>query len=226
MLLPVGEPLSVRVDVIHVSSPALSTRAGWIRRFDDGVYEVDLEEDAADIAEGSRVVLNWAEAPGRRVTATVVHRQGRRLEAQEKRAQRPDHRIWPRQVGGVDLCYRVLDAGADQERRAWMDGELGVDDRWHRPDPFMNFSVTGLRFDDGETCRSGDTLLCELGIPGEARRWRGIARVVRVWPIPEGEQDPTSEGASHRVAVQFTDLPSDAAEALTHYTLRMQRTAL
>lgn len=225
MLLAVGDDLEVRVDVIHVSSPNMRTRNGWIRRFDDSVYHVELEDEAPDITAGSRVVLNWSEGRGRRVSATVTHRDGCRLEARERRAAPVDQRLWPRQVGGVHLRYRVLRAEEGERLwRAWMDGEDVGDGPWRNPDPFMNFSVTGLRFDDDCDCQSGDVLICELGIPGTDHAWRAAARVVRVWPVPEEEREAGS--TAKRVAVQFTELPTDAAEALTHYTLRLQRSTL
>jgi hypothetical protein len=89
------------------------------------------------------------------------------------------------------------------------------------PDPFMNFSVTGLAFDDIESCRADDLLGFVITIPREAHTWRGVASVVRVWRIPIDERDE-SIAATHRIAVNFTELPDDARLALGRHTERIQ----
>ncbi len=227
MLLPVGRELAVPVDIINVSSPALRTRQGRVRRFEDAVYEIELADDAPDLQQGVRVVLNLKDANPRRVIAIVQHRDARRLLVLERRAQAPDQRNYPRLAGGIPLRYRVL---AEDElggpAHAWLVGadDPAPPDAWRAPDPFMNFSVTGLRFDDEPVCEAGDRLLCELGVPSDTRRWRALAHVVRLDPILQNE--PAEGSATHHIAVAFDDLPDDAAEALTRYTLRLQRAHL
>jgi hypothetical protein len=228
MLLTVGREVSVPVDIINVSSPALRTREGRVRRFADAVYEIELTDDAPDLEVGTRVVLNLRDGGRRRVTAIVESHKGRELRVLERSASTPDKRIYPRLAGGIPLRYRVLSTDEDVgAAHPWL---LGEDDdaeatgAWRSPDPFMNFSVTGLRFDDAQACAAGDRLLCEFGVPGDQRRWRALARVVRLDPIPTNE--PTDDGATHHVAVAFEQLPDAAAEALTQYTLRLQRAHL
>lgn len=228
MLLTVGREVSVPVDIINVSSPALRTREGRVRRFADAIYEIELSDDAPDLEIGTRVVLSMRDGGRRRVTATVEFHEGRELRVLERSASTPDKRIYPRLAGGIPLRYRVLahdeDVGGAHPWLLGEDSEDGSADGWRSPDPFMNFSVTGLRFDDIAACAAGDRLLCELGVPSDGRRWRALARVVRLDPIPTNE--PTDGGATHHVAVAFEQLPDDAAEALTQYTLRLQRAHL
>jgi hypothetical protein len=91
----------------------------------------------------------------------------------------------------------------------------------------MDFSGTGLRFEDQLHCRTNDLLLIELALPSSEDRWHATARVVRVDPIgpedPEGgdveerKRDPT-----HQIAVQFVDLPTEATEALTTFAISIQ----
>lgn len=220
MGLPVGRGLALSVDIINVSSPSLRTRAGHVLRHEDGLYTIQLDDDAPDLVTGGRVVLSL---PRGRVSATVETREGSTLQARERSVQVPDKRVYPRLAGGIPLRYRVVDPADFDTHHAWLLDKPPVDDSWHTPDPFMNFSVTGLRFDDAENCADGDLLLCELGVPGDDRRWRALARVIRVSPISPDRRDRPVD-ATHHVAVQFDRLPDEAAEALTHYTLRLQRT--
>ncbi len=231
MLLPVGEPLNVSVDIINVSSPTLRTRTGTVIRFSQEVYDIDLHEDAPDLEVGTRLVLNMRDGHRRRVTATICERAGLRMRAEEHRATAPDNRVYPRLAGGVPLRYRAADPRRlDAEVDTWMSGEddAAPPSAWRTPDPFMNFSVTGLRFDDEALVEEGETLLCELGVPGNEERWRAAARVVRVAPLEPGERDmvQSDRPATHSVAVHFIALPPDAGDALTHYAIRLQRAQL
>ena len=231
MLLPVGQPVLVAVDIVNVSSPTLRTRSGTVVRFSDGAYDIDLEDDAPDLEVGSRLVLNLREGARRRVTATIRSRDGLRLLAEEHRATVPDNRDYPRLAGGVPLRYRLADpTRVDTEVDRWMSGE---DDPahpsvWRTPDPFMNFSVTGLRFDDEALVASGDILLCEIGIGASSERWRAVANVVRVAELAPGEREQVvgERYATHSIAVHFIALPPDAGDALTHYAIRLQRAQL
>jgi hypothetical protein len=110
-----------------------------------------------------------------------------------------------------------------------MRGEDGParEGEWWEPDPFMDFSGSGLKFEDRLHCEAGDLVLLELSIPPAETLWRATARVVRVEPIERegvedadpatGDREPT-----HRVAIEFIDLPQEAAEALAAFTLKIQ----
>ena len=200
-------------------------------RFSDEVYDIVLDEDAPDLEVGTRLVLNLRDGHRRRVTATIRERAGAHVRAEEHRATAPDNRTYPRLAGGVPLRYRAADPQRlDAEVDHWMSGQddTAPPSAWRTPDPFMNFSVTGLRFDDEALVEEGETLLCELGVPGSEERWRAAARVVRVLPLEPGEQELASTGrsATHSVAVHFIALPPDAGDALTHYAIRLQRAQL
>ncbi len=231
MLLPIGEAILLAVDVVNVNSPTLRTRSGIIVRFSDGVYDIELDEDAPDLKVGTRLVLNLRGGAPRRVTATVRERTGLRVKAQEHRATSPGNRYYPRLAGGVPLRYRVANPKKiDTEVDRWMSGD--VDDvprsAWRCPDPFMNFSVTGLRFDDEALVSEDDILLCELGVGASPERWRAVATVVRVAELAPGERELIvgDRYATHSIAIHFIALPPDAGDALTHYAIRLQRAQL
>lgn len=226
---PIRPSLSIPVDVVNVSSPSLRTHSGFVRHFDDGVYDIELADLAADLDEGVRVVLNL-QRPVRRITATVTRRWPRRIMALERRAVLPDNRVYPRLVGGIPLRYQVVTGDVEGILRSWREGETLPGTDWVVPDPFMNFSVGGVRFYDDARREAGELMLVELGVAQNPARWRALAEVVRVCALAEDEMGDyeASEGgeAAFSVAIQFIDLPADARDALTEYTLLLQRAGL
>lgn len=122
-----------------------------------------------------------------------------------------EQRQLPRAHGTLHLRYHRGDDIA-----AWLAG--GPPQGQERtPDPTMNFSAGGVAFDDEPACEDGDTLLFELGIPDDPRRWRGAARVLRVSRIPIDERDDFFT-ATHRIAAQVLTLPEEGIDALQAYT--------
>jgi hypothetical protein len=172
--------------------------------------------------DGASLIVDFAPDAG--VSRAIVHPvdtgriEGGLLRAKVVRVPTPEKREYPRMNGGITLRYFVAkgEAGVD----AWMRGGEPTGPV-HEPDPFMNFSVTGLAFDDLETCKDGDLLAFTITVPGAPVTWRGACSVVRVWRIPVDERDD-SIPATHRVAVHFTDVPDDAREALKAHTERIQ----
>lgn len=216
---PLRRDLSIPVDVVNVSSQTLRTHEGTVRHFADGVYDIELTELAPDLEDGVRAVLNLRR-PARRVTATVIRRDQRRILVQERRAVMPDNRIYPRLVGGIPLRYQVVGDDVEGALRAWRDDEAPPSDGWIVPDPFMNFSVGGVRFHDDVARVAGDLLLCELGVAHGTERWRAVGEVIRVVELEDDD-----DGA-YSIAVQFVDLDPGARDALTAYTLQLQRAGL
>ena len=89
-----------------------------------------------------------------------------------------------------------------------------------QPDPYMNFSMTGLLFEDQQRCSADDLLLLSLRLSKDPRVWRATARVVRVSPIPLADREE-GNGATHRIAVTFADLPDGCRKALVDQTNRI-----
>lgn len=143
-----------------------------------------------------------------------------------------DLREFPRMYGAIQLEYQPIPAGSVDDLVApWQEEGEAPTDVWLRPDPFMNFSASGLQFDVSPPPRAGDHLLMAFTVPTDDTRWRAIARVVRVAPIPpeEIETQPFADGASiptHRIAVHFTHVPGGALRALMRFTERIQQTLL
>ncbi len=177
--------------------------------------------EGTDLPAASTVIVDFAAESGvSRVIASVTSVEGGRVALKVTRVPIPEKREYPRMNGGIVLKYFVVPGKDDAAVDAWIGGGEPVG-KLHEPDPFMNFSVTGLAFDDLETCADGDTLGFTITVPGAGHTWRGAARVVRVWKIPIDERDD-SIPATHRIAVNFLSLPDDAAEALRLHTQRIQ----
>jgi hypothetical protein len=89
----------------------------------------------------------------------------------------------------------------------------------------MDFSVSGLRFEDQLRVVPGERIAIELGLPTASETWPGEARVVRVEEIPPDEQSFGESGQplTHRIAVHLEQLPQAATAALIAFTLKIQQ---
>ena len=212
-------PTQVAVICANASPPLLARGRCIVQNGDE--LTLDLA-GTNDIPANATLILDFMEEPAidRVISAYMGKREGHVI-VQVTRLHHSDKREFPRMNGGISLRYHVLpkeDTGAALD--AWLRGGE-ANSTEHDPDPFMNFSVTGLAFDDLETCAGGDHLAFVITVPGSEHSWRGAASVVRVSRIPIDERDDTIP-ATHRVAVDFTELPDDARVALGKHTERVQ----
>jgi hypothetical protein len=215
--------LPAGVSIVHAAStPPLLVKGRCLSQEGDAiVLEVPV---GTSFPAGAQLVVDFAADAG--ISRAIVHLlQGvpdpdQRITARITRVPTPEKREYPRMNGGITLRYFVVPPTGQAQIEAWLRGGAEVG-KVFEPDPFMNFSVTGLAFDDVETCTDGDLLGFTITVPGAPHTWRGAASVVRVWKIPVDERDD-SIPATHRVAVNFTDLPDDAREALRAHTQRIQ----
>jgi len=219
--------VSAQVLCLSTTPPLIKTAR--VVRCEAGGMELDLDDPDAGFQEGLHVVLAGAEEAPFRVMGVVTGLDGRRLRVKTDRVVESDKRDFPRIQGGISVRYRVLgpqDSPAHVD--AWIaGGDFPSQGAWRVPDPFMDFSGSGLRFDDRLTCSEGDRLLVELQVPPSGSRWRAAARVVRLSPIRQEEEEVLAadlpQGVpTHHIAVAFENLPAEATEALAAFTLRIQ----
>lgn len=227
-------PSSKTVEVLCLSVSPPLIRKGTLAGREGERLEVLLEGES-DFQPGMRVAVAGRTEGALRILGTVSETQGRRVRIETGRVIPEEKRAFPRMPGGIRLRYGVL-SGQDVEKacRSWMSGGGGACGvvEWREPDPFMDFSASGLRFEDERLCQVGDTVLLELEVPGACEVWRAVARVVRVEPLdrggdgaePSGEN--TGRGPGYAIAVHFTELPAGAREALGAFTLRIQNALL
>ena len=219
---------SVPVEVVSTSTEVPFVAEGRITDFIDGSYTINLVREPANLVPGHVAILNFTDGSAPRVIASVTHVEGTEIVCLQQKVRDREKRAFPRLHGGLPLLYRVAGAGTAAEAlvRGWLSGEGGTEEgTWYQPDEFMNFSVTGLRFEAPDIAAEGDALLLELGVRGSSERWRCSARVVRIFGIPDDERDPATE-YRHRLAVRFEHIPDGAQQALSEMTLDIQEALL
>ena len=213
-----------RVNLVQAAVDPPAMAHGTVVKVSGDELEIDLDTDAPTFKLGSSLVVEFGRDSSlpRAIVVPLRQTEGR-IVVRVRRVPPPDHREYPRVEGAVHVVWHVSPQG-DGGVTAWTIGAPPTGPQY-TPDPFMNFSATGLLFEDVDACREGDTLLFVLRIPRAPKEWRGAARVVRVTPIPDEERDPALT-ATHRIAVHFTHLAEDAVEALRQHTLRIQEAYL
>lgn len=225
---------TVEVFCLSVSPPLI--RKGTLAWQEGQRLEVLLEGESG-FQPGMRVAVAGSAEGAVRVLGTVCETAGRTVCIETGRVIPEEKREFPRMPGGIRLRYCVL-AGKEKEVeeacRGWMSGTewAGKDAEWREPDPFMDFSASGLRFEDDRPCRVGDTLLLQFQVPGAPEVWRACARVVRVeavdreWTNAEQDGESAGRAPAYAIAVHFTALSAGARAALGAFTLRIQNALL
>ncbi|MFH1464547.1 MAG: PilZ domain-containing protein [Pseudomonadota bacterium] len=216
--------LDVPVEVLFLAADPPLIVPGRVTCRDEDSCDVLLASEEHGFSEGMQVIVDAGEATDLRVVGNIAFVQDNLLHVESHTVVPRDKRIFPRTWGGIRLRYQVAEG---RHVRPWIDHGEPPSTAWHEPDPFMDFSGSGLKFEDLERCAADDTLLLELSIPPSESWYRASARVVRLLPIPPEEQAmiDREEGQplpTHQVAVQFLELPPEAVEALMDFTLRVQ----
>jgi hypothetical protein len=232
MDLVIGKPISVSIDLVCTSLVPPMIARGRVTHYDGEAFELEVDEPVPPLNTGSQVILDFTDGDRPRVIAAVSEVQGRRIRVSEKSVSHRDKRAFPRLYGSVKLRYRKREDGeSDTALTTWLSGGLEeAGPTWFKPDPFMNFSVTGLKFEDQETCANDDTLLLEFSVPTSNKTFRCQSRVARVAPIEpetsafdhEDSGELPGDIPTHSVAVEFIDMPREGREALSEFTLLIQ----
>ena len=189
----------------------------------DEEIEVDLSSPAGSNLTGSQAIITFPTNNTPRMTAEIIRAEGNRLSLSKPRLRPRDKRLYPRLFGNIPLRYRGYsgDEGELAVHR-WLAGSTleGPQVPLRSPEPFMNFSVSGLCFEDSVGYEHNDLLLLELGVGEDTRRWRATGRIVRVDRLPDGDTP------LYQIAVNFETLPDTAMELLSDFTLAIQEALL
>lgn len=208
-----GEP--VEVVVLGTTATVLSARLMWRGEESLGLAMSPMLPRGTPVCirthEGDRWMHGRVDSDGTEV-----------LHVSVRGTQPRDRREFNRSWGAIRVRWKVAE-GNEIDR--WMTGEE-VGGAWHRPDPFMDFSGSGLKFHDATAPAAGEMVLVELGLPRERALHRATARVVRVREIPLEERDeaPHEPGATiptHAVAIHFEDIAPGTTEALVGFGERI-----
>ena len=226
-----------RVTLVRVKYPTVAPLEADLisasKDSDEGLLLIpmSLEDDVPPFSVEERLVLDWPDLIAGQGKARVLQ-----VDTLEENPASENHpwftlqlsvevdlpsenlRHYPRLIGGVDLGYIEVSEGMDSE--VWLSStgreapstsetfELSTP-----VDPLMNFSVFGLKFESRDLLSESTLLLCEIALPVDDRRWRSLAKVVRVWP----------EGELFSTAIHFISPPQGLVDALSEFTLRIQR---
>jgi len=193
---------------------------GAISSHSDAGVQLHCESGASKLQHGAKVVLTITGSEEKRtgtITGLVEAADGTFVvDFTDHERHSADKRDFPRLHAGLPISYMPA---TTESAQAWVDGE-SVDGEWTTPDPYMNFSVSGLRFDAAHNLKQGDLLNITLQIGGADESWRVTGRVVRVFEVP------VDSPAACSVAVSFEHLPTDALDALSDLTLQIQDSLL
>lgn len=191
---------------------------GTITTEDQNGISIACGDDAKALELGAKVVVNVADEDGTRrcvVDSNDVDPSGSRTVGLSHQAiHESDKRDYPRLHAGLPLRYRTV---SSSEATAWTSGDpIGGD--WVEPDPYMNFSVGGLRFDCTDGLEQGSLVALELQVGEEGKMWNLTATVVRIFDAV-GDRPRSA-------AVSFENLPGAARDALSELTLQIQESLL
>tara|TARA_B110000037_G_C17106126_1_gene499899 strand:- start:1022 stop:1699 length:678 start_codon:yes stop_codon:yes gene_type:complete len=221
MPLEIGQPISSSVDVVCTSLVPPVIARGRITHFDGLAYDLEIDEPVPPISVGAQVILDLTEIRGARVIATISEVQGSHMKAAQKAVSEPDKRAFPRLYGSVDLAFRAIKPDESEASiDAWISSGLETaGESWHSPDPFMNFSVTGLKFEEYTTHKIGDVILLGFTVPTSESIFRCRGKVARCKELPNQSGVAIK---SNSIAVEFLDMSPEGREALSEFTLLIQ----
>ncbi len=208
------------VTLVHAQSSPPLVVSGSVVRVDGPLLELRVEPHAGTVNGVTTLIVDTP--PPSQSGRMIVRIDGfgaTGVSARTVREVAPDKRVFPRCHGALEVRYIAVRDGA--AARSWVETGEPPMVAANLPDPYMSFSVGGLAFDDVPRVRTGDLIAISLRVPSTFPTHRALGRVTRIDPIPVDERDDAIH-ATHRVAVNFELLPTDAATALAAYTLRIQ----
>ena len=210
--------MSVAVRILSAQGEGPLLVNGVITDRGDDQFNVHCSSGADGLTMGDKVVLT-IEGESGNLRCVIASKAGATdggfaLNVVSQARHEADKRDFPRLHAGLPIRYRIA---TDEEARLWIAGEP-VGGAWVEPDPYMNFSVGGLRFECPEGVPERALLLMELRVGDTSPLWRTTGRVIRVFSA--------TEHAGCSVAVSFEHLPTDALNALSDLTLQIQDSLL
>ena len=96
MPLPIGQPISVPVEVVCTSLVPPVIAHGRITHYDGSPFELTIHEPVPPLEPGSQVILDPSPTQSPRIIATASELQGTRLRVLQMSGNPPDKRVFPR----------------------------------------------------------------------------------------------------------------------------------
>jgi hypothetical protein len=222
-----------RVQLIRVSHPYLGSYEADLVSTNDAdkqgyaVY-LPVSEDDMPLETGERVILKWDDEVNKRGRGVVESIDVEDHQEHESDWQTlkisvaiKDHnsnlRHYPRLLGGFEFLYASLDEIDNVEE--WLSNRIESisirsDSRFSQPkDELINFSVSGFSFESEHPIDNSTPLVCAVGVESTTELIRCLAKVVRCQKNEE----------IYEVAVHFISPPQRLINALSEFTLKLQR---
>lgn len=217
---------SVTADIIALKAMPPLFGQGRVDFEGPSTCTVETPSDTSALKSGMDILIDASREAGCRLIGQVDKVAPGHLRVRILKVVPTDQRIYPRMWGGIDLRYIPLPKGTPEATlKEWLAGGP-LEGTWYHPEPFMDFSASGLRFEHRATCAKDDIVLVEFRLPFRGETLRATSVVVRVAPLTAEEleeQDPTLEApATHEIAIQFCEMGPGAIEALMDFTRRLQ----
>jgi len=214
VLIPIGQPLDIPISVVFSVGGSPVVTAGTLLWYEPGeTVRIALGGDGSLPAVDTEVRIHGVLDTTLRMSGPTIAQRGRTVEIFPADVEQHDLRRHRRAYGGLELRYLVVPEDDPNASHRWMMGAADLETRtgWREPEPFMEFSASGVRFDDVLACQLGNIVLLELRLPSEEHGWRAVGRVVRI----EGMQPRPKTGPGYHIALELTELPEEASVALT-----------
>ncbi len=207
-------PISVEI-ICATAEPPVCTD-GALLSLADKRCTVQTSTPLPELAPGSSVIVRVHDHRQLEFIGLIEEGSAHALDVQIVRVSPQEKRYFPRENGGIDMHWKRLDrCGFEVATAAWRRGLFEVDGKedWNTPEPFMNFSASGLRFRDDAPCAPGDIVLIAFRLKGRSAWHRAIAEVVR---------RTQNDGQAADIAVAFQELEPTTVELLANFTLDRQ----
>ena len=210
--------LPADVEVLCLTTEGPLWLHGHARMLEDESIELMLDADPKGCIVGSKVILTIPGSPGPMMSLLVEETDGRQLFLRPAKVHHRDKRLFPRHFGHIPLRYRLVDPSEGELIiHRWIREGGGPAKGWEQPEPYMNFSVSGVSFERKDPPDMDQQVLVDLGVGDIDHRWKVLAQVVRVLELPDDK---------YEVALSFENISEDAREALSSLTLSIQEALL
>jgi hypothetical protein len=237
-------PMRERIQLMRVSHPILGQyEADFLYQETEGkpTYTVYLTVDKIDpvLIAGERIVMTWLDDPSKHARAKIQSVMRESAQDQDEwetfqltleiQSQSNDLRHYPRLVGGFKLFYSLLDDIENVEdwlERDEEESQLQHQGNFTKPlDDLLNFSVSGLSFETQAPLDISTVIACAIIQPDKAELIKCLAKVTRCAVLKDDPKDfeLSRDEKYYQIAVHFVSPPQILTQALTEFTLRLQR---
>jgi hypothetical protein len=206
------------VEVLCLTTQGPLWLHGHARMMEEDCIELMLTSELKGCILGSKVILTIPDSPGPMMSLLVEETHGEQLLLRPAQVHHRDKRLFPRHFGHIPLRYRLIEPEEGELIiHRWIRDGGAPAEGWEQPEPYMNFSVSGVSFERLVAPDMDQKVLVDLGVGDIDHRWKVLAQVVRVLELPDDK---------YEVALSFENISEDAREALSTLTLSIQEALL